>query len=64
MPSTCFEDIPVGWHQDVGHWTLLAEDIIEFARQWDPQPFHIDEEAAKKSIYGGLTASSLHLFAI
>lgn len=64
MPSTYFEDIAVGWHQDVGHWTLLAEDIIEFARQWDPQPFHIDEDAAKKSIYGGLTASSLHLFAI
>ena len=64
MPSTYFEDIPVGWRKDVGRWTLTSEAVIDFAREWDPQPFHIDEEAAQKSIYGCLTASSLHLFAI
>ncbi|MEE3328949.1 MAG: MaoC/PaaZ C-terminal domain-containing protein [Myxococcota bacterium] len=64
MPRTCFEDIPIGWRQDMGRWALTKESVIEFAREWDPQPFHIDEEAAKKSIYGSLTASSLHLFAI
>ena len=36
---------------------LSEEAIIAFARQWDPQPFHTDPEAAKKSIYGGLIAS-------
>ncbi len=36
---------------------LSEEDIITFARQWDPQPFHIDPVAAKESIYGGLIAS-------
>lgn len=64
MPKTFFDDIPVGWKQDMGRWTLSPESVIGFAREWDPQPFHIDEEAAKKSIYGALTASSLHLFAI
>jgi len=36
---------------------LTEDDIISFARQWDPQPFHVDPVAAKESIYGGLIAS-------
>ena len=64
MAKTYFEDIPMGWKQDMGRWPLTAESIIAFARDWDPQPFHIDEDAARQSIYGSLTASSLHLFAI
>ena len=64
MPRTYFDDIEVGYKSEVGRWQLTPAEVIAFARQWDPQPFHIDELAASESIYGGLTASSLHLFAI
>src|SRR3977135_1308242 len=55
-----FEDFPVGAHFDVGSATVTAEEIIDFARQFDPQPFHTDPEAAKKSSFGGLVASGWH----
>ena len=64
MSPTFFEDLPVGWRSRVGTWRLDEAELIAFARQWDPQPFHVDPEAAARSLYGGLTASSLHLFAI
>ena len=64
MSRTYFDDLSVGWTSRVGTWTLAEDEIIEFAKRWDPQPFHIDPAAAAESIYGGLTASSLHLFAI
>lgn len=59
-----FDDIEVGYQSEVGTYTLTESEVIEFASKWDPQPFHIDKEAASASIFGGLTASSLHLFAI
>ena len=59
-----FDDIEVGYRSTVGTYTLTETEVVEFASKWDPQPFHIDKEAATKSIFGGLTASSLHLFAI
>lgn len=62
--TTYFDDIPVGYRSLVGRVCVPVEDAIAFARRWDPQPFHIDEGAAADSIYGGLTLSSLHLFAI
>lgn len=43
---------------------LTAQAIVEFAGEWDPQPFHTDPEAAEKSYFGGLVASTVHLFAI
>ncbi len=53
-----FEDFPEGKIIELGPIPELAEDdIIAFARQYDPQPFHTDPEAAKRSIYGGLIAS-------
>jgi acyl dehydratase len=53
-----FEDFTEGQVIELGTIPPLTEDdIIAFARQWDPQPFHIDPEAAKQSIYGGLIAS-------
>jgi len=58
------EDLEVGQRFEVGTWRLERDDVIAFAAQWDPQPFHIDDAAAAASLYGGLTASSLHLFAI
>lgn len=64
MSRTWFEDLSVGWRSRVGTWLLDEDEVVAFARTWDPQPFHVDPVAAKASIYGGLTASSLHLFAI
>jgi len=43
---------------------LVEADIIHFAKQWDPQPFHADAELAKTSFYGGITAPSAYLFCI
>jgi acyl dehydratase len=59
-----FDDLAVGYRSLVGDYTLARDEVVEFAKQWDPQPFHTDETAARSSIFGGLTASSLHLFAI
>jgi acyl dehydratase len=53
-----FEDFTVGQVVELGPLPTLSEDdIIAFARQWDPQPFHIDPVAAKDTVYGGLIAS-------
>ena len=55
-----FEDFSVGMEREFGSVEMTKEAIIDFARQFDPQPFHIDEEAAKQSPYGGLIASGWH----
>jgi acyl dehydratase len=52
-----FEDIAVGERFEVGQHTFDAEGIKAFARLYDPQPFHVDEEAAKRSHFGTLVAS-------
>ncbi|MBY4895772.1 MaoC family dehydratase [Cupriavidus sp. AU9028] len=52
-----FEDFTVGSRRELGSKQITEEEIIAFARQYDPQPFHIDKEAAKQSIYGGLISS-------
>lgn len=59
-----FDDIDIGYQSTVGTYHLEEAEIIEVAKRWDPQIFHTDRAAAEKSIFGGLTASSLHLFAI
>jgi acyl dehydratase len=43
---------------------VTVEDIIRFAREYDPQPFHLDDKAAKESIFGGLAASGWHTAAM
>jgi acyl dehydratase len=58
------EDLIPGLQIPVGRYRLERGEMIEFARRWDPQPFHVDEEVARRSIFHALTASSLHLFAI
>ena len=55
-----FDDMPVGFTFETGRRTLTAEAIKTFAAEWDAQPFHLDEEAAKASVYGGLIASGFH----
>lgn len=55
-----FEDFEVGKTIDVGSRTVTEEEIIDFATKFDPQPFHVDKEAAGQSIYGGIIASGWH----
>ena len=57
MPMIHFDDFAPGQVYPLGRRTLTREDIVAFARDWDPQPFHLDEHAAADSIYGGLIAS-------
>ncbi len=52
-----FDDLPVGFRFQTGSRTLPLEAITEFARLWDPQPFHLDADAAAASPYGGIIAS-------
>jgi acyl dehydratase len=54
------EDFKEGDVFELGEDTIREEEILQFARRFDAQPFHIDPEAAKKSIYGGLIASGWH----
>lgn len=55
-----FEDVPVGETRRFGARELTAEDIVAFGEQFDPQPFHVDEAAARESMFGGLVASGWH----
>ncbi|RKH56629.1 MaoC family dehydratase [Corallococcus llansteffanensis] len=59
-----FEDFPIGEIMERGPYVVTREEILAFARQFDPQPFHIDEDAARQSIYGGIIASGWHTAAI
>jgi acyl dehydratase len=64
-PVKYFEDLAVGqeWvHR--GRYALTEAEILEVGGRWDPQPFHTDPVAAEASLFGGLVASSVHLFAI
>jgi acyl dehydratase len=55
-----FEDQIIGRRTELGRHTFTAADIKAFAHKFDPQPFHVDEEAAKNSLFGGLCASGWH----
>ncbi|MDA0239614.1 MAG: MaoC/PaaZ C-terminal domain-containing protein [Proteobacteria bacterium] len=59
-----FGDIHVGDRWKLGRQILDRDEVIEFAKRWDPMPMHIDEELAKATPFGGLTASGTHLLAI
>jgi len=59
-----WEDFPVGDTMEMGSHTFTEAQIIGFARQFDPQPFHIDPEAAKNSFFKGLIASGWHTCSI
>ncbi len=59
-----FEQYRVGDSFRTASHTVDRDEIISFARQWDPQPWHTDETAAKASVFGGLTACSAHIFSI
>lgn len=55
-----FEDFQEGETIEVGSCTVDEDEILEFASRFDPQPFHIDPDAAGKSIFGGIIASGWH----
>ena len=56
-----FEDMKVGDRRELGSFTFTAEGIKSFARRFDPQRFHLDEEEGRKSLFGGLAASGWHV---
>jgi len=59
-----FDDLEVGLRRELGKHTFTAEEIKRFATSYDPQSFHIDEEAAKRSHFGKLCASGWHTAAV
>jgi acyl dehydratase len=59
-----WEDFPVGSVREFGAMPVTREAVLEFATQFDPQPFHLDDEAAKNSLFGKLSASGWHTCAM
>ena len=59
-PLTSFDELSVGQEFGFGSIRMELEEILEFARRYDPQPFHTDPEAAAASVFGGIIASGLH----
>jgi acyl dehydratase len=60
MTAEYFEDLEVGDTREFGSYEVTKEEILEFAEQYDPQPFHVDGEQAEQSMFGGLIASGWH----
>ena len=59
-----WEDLPVGRVLALGSVTVEREEVLAFARQYDPQPFHLDHDAAARSMFGKLSASGWHTCAM
>ncbi len=59
-----FEDMKIGDRRELGSFTFTPENIKAFAAKFDPQPFHLDEEAGRNSVFGGLAASGWHVAAV
>ena len=60
MPEHYFEDFEAGKVYELGSRTVTEEEIVAFAREFDPQSFHVDAAAAAESVFGGLIASGWH----
>src|SRR5687767_1681526 len=64
-PSVWYwEDFREGEVREFGHKEVMREDIVRFAAEFDPQPFHVDDEAAARTMFGGLIASGWHTAAM
>ena len=63
-PKYYWEDLTVGSTRELGSVSPTREQILDFARQFDPQPFHLDEAAAQASVFGSLCASGWHTCAM
>lgn len=59
-----YEDLMVGTKQAFGRYEVTREEVIDFARKYDPQPFHLDDEAAAQTHFGRLSASGWHTCAM
>lgn len=55
-----YEDLTMGETEEFGSYIVTKEEVIDFATKYDPQPFHLDEELAKQSVFGNLCASGWH----
>ncbi len=64
MTYRTFQDFPAGATFDLGTYPVTKEEIVAFAQNYDPQPFHLDEEAGRRSLLGGLAASGWHTISI
>lgn len=62
--SLFLDDLHIGWRFSSGSHVLHADDIKRFAGEFDPQPFHLQEEAAARSLFAGLAASGWHTAAL
>jgi acyl dehydratase len=60
VPKFYFEDFSADWVAEYGPRRVTREEITAFAAQFDPQPMHLDEEAARHTMLGGLAASGWH----
>ena len=56
----CFEDLEVGTETYFGSYHVTREEVLEFARKYDPQPFHLSDEEAAKTHFGSIAASGWH----
>ena len=63
-PMIYFEDLEVGAETDFGSYDVTREEMLEFARKYDPQPFHLSDEEAAKTHFGRLSASGWHTAAM
>jgi acyl dehydratase len=63
-PMIYFEDLVVGAETDFGTYEVTREEVIDFARKYDPQPFHLDDEAAANTHFGRIAASGWHTAAM
>ena len=63
-PRIWWEDLVPGSVRDLGSITVSRDDILRFAREFDPQPFHLDDRAGEASVFGGLCASGWHTCAL
>ena len=59
-----FDDMIVGTERVLGHYDVTREEVLEFARKYDPQPFHLSDEAAAQTHFGRLAASGWHTAAM
>ena len=59
-----FEELETGSTIEAAGYRVSAEEIVAFAERYDPRPFHLDERAGKRSVFGGLVASGIHTIAI
>lgn len=59
-----YEDIEVGSQQSFGRYAVTRQEVVDFASKYDPQPFHLDDDAAARTYFGRLSASGWHTCAM